>query len=33
MKALQVRKVIMAFEKVGEYVLQGHDYWCFEKKL
>ena len=23
----------LAFEKVGEYVLQGHDYWCFEKKL
>ena len=22
----------LAFEKVGEYVLQGHDYWCFEKK-
>ncbi len=23
----------LAFEKVGEYVLQGHDYWCYEKKL
>ena len=23
----------LVFEKVGEYVLQGHDYWCFEKKL
>ena len=23
----------LAFEKVGEYVLQGHDYWCFEKRL
>jgi len=23
----------LTFVKVGEYVLQGHDYWCFEKKL
>ncbi len=23
----------LAFTKVGEYVLQGHDYWCYEKKL
>ena len=23
----------LVFEKVGEYVLQGHDYWCFEKRL
>lgn len=23
----------LAFVKVGEYVLQGHDYWCYEKKL
>lgn len=23
----------LEFEKVGEYVLQGHDYWCYEKSL
>ena len=23
----------LTFVKVGEYVLQGHDYWCYEKKL
>ena len=23
----------LVFEKVGEYLLQGHDYWWFEKKL
>ena len=23
----------LVFKKVGEYVLQGHDYWCYEKKL
>ncbi len=23
----------LKFEKVGEYVLLGHDYWCYEKSL